>query len=376
MKKITLLILISIFLLSCDEQEQHITNDISISGNFTNLKEGNQIYLDFLTPQQFLTLDTAIVDGNGDYSFTYPIENLGYYRLRINNQNFISLVLDPGEKPTVNGDGGNLMDSYFVEGSPESNKWKEFNIAYKKDAFIQDSINKVFQANRNNQSVFIELQKASITSINNRNNTFINIINENPTSLVSLYAVQQLDHKVYGELYKKVDEAMDKSFKNNPWFTDFHNRVAKMVNLIVGEPAPDFTLNDKDGNPISLSSLKGKVVLLDFWASWCKPCRAENPNVVKLYHKYKKKGFTVMSVSLDGMAQQQDAKQDWLNAIEKDGLVWKNHVSDFKGWKSEPLPLYGVEGIPFTVLIDKEGMMIGINLKGENLENKLIEIFK
>jgi thiol-disulfide isomerase/thioredoxin len=129
--------------------------------------------------------------------------------------------------------------------------------------------------------------------------------------------------------------------------------------------APDFTLSTPDGNPISLSSLKGKVVLIDFWASWCGPCRKENPNLVKLYQKYKSKGFTILSVSLD------DDEAKWKNAIEADGLIWPNHVSDLKGWESPMTQVYGFNSIPHTVIINKEGKINGVGLRGELLEKKI-----
>ncbi len=370
-----LFILVPILLFACGAENNNTNLKPSISGNISHLKEGNFLYLDYLTPKQIFTKDSVKVDENGNFNFSQAIEKLGYYRLRINNQNFINLVLNVNEKTIINGDGNNLMDTYTIEGSPESNKLKEFNIAYKNNALFQDSLSRVYQANPNDQNLFVELQKANILSTNRMNNTFINIINENPSSLVSLAAVQQLDPKIYGDLYKKVDEAMVNTMKNEPWFTEFHTKVSKMVTLSIGAIAPDFTINDRNNNPVSLSSLKGKVVLIDFWASWCRPCRQENPNVVKAYNKFHKKGFEVMSVSLDGMPRQQDPKQDWLKAIEKDGLVWKNHVSELKGWSSEIVQKYGIESIPFTVLVDKEGVILGINLRGIALENKLEEIF-
>jgi thiol-disulfide isomerase/thioredoxin len=125
-----------------------------------------------------------------------------------------------------------------------------------------------------------------------------------------------------------------------------------------------------DGKKIKLSSLKGKVVLLDFWASWCGPCRKENPNVVDVYNRYKDKGFTVYSVSLD------NKKPNWLAAIEKDGLVWPNHVSDLKGWQSDAAALYGINSIPMTYLLDADGIIVASNLRGAELETKLKEILK
>ena len=373
MNKTILIILISSLLFACGESSN--SSNSSISGTLSNSIEGDQIYLDYLTPSQILTKDTATLDTDGNYYFDYQIEELGYYRLRINDQNFVNLILSKGETPIINGDGTNLMDTYTIEGSDESNQLKRFNQAYKANAITQDSLGAIYQSNPNDPTLFAQLQQIKFQSTSNMNGVFINIIDANPASLVSLAAVQQLDSKTQIDLYKKVDDALLEIIPENPWYINFHKQVQSFVTLYVGEPAPDFTLNDVNGKAISLSSLKGKIVLIDFWASWCRPCRAENPNVVKAYNEYSKKGFDVLSVSLDGMARQQNAKQDWITAIEKDGLIWENHVSDLKGWQSSVVPLYGIQGIPFTLLVDKDGIILGKNLRGQELEKKLASIF-
>ena len=142
----------------------------------------------------------------------------------------------------------------------------------------------------------------------------------------------------------------------------------KKLGIEIGSKAPEIALSDLNGKIIKLSSLKGKVVLIDFWASWCRPCRAENPNVVRLYKKYKNKNFTIFSISLD-----QD-KNKWKDAINQDKLSWPNHVSELSGWRSTPATKYGVSSIPKTFLIDKNGIIIGYDLRGEALENKLSEL--
>lgn len=144
--------------------------------------------------------------------------------------------------------------------------------------------------------------------------------------------------------------------------------LKKMASFVVGGEAPDFSMNQLDGTPLSLSSLRGKVVLIDFWASWCGPCRRENPHVVKLYQEYKDKGFEILGVSLD------KTKDNWKNAIDQDGLTWQ-HVSDLKGWGNEVAQLYGVRSIPHTVLLDKEGKILARGLRSAALEAKLKEIF-
>ena len=129
--------------------------------------------------------------------------------------------------------------------------------------------------------------------------------------------------------------------------------------------APDIILKDSAGKDLALSSLRGKVVLIDFWASWCGPCRQENPNVVRTYNAYKDKGFTIFSVSLD-----QDRGR-WLGAIAKDQLTWPSHVSDLRGWQSAGAKLYGVSSIPATFLLGKDGKIVAKNLRGESLESEL-----
>jgi peroxiredoxin len=149
---------------------------------------------------------------------------------------------------------------------------------------------------------------------------------------------------------------------------DVQAQLNRMQAFLVGGTAPNFTQNDPDGNPVSLADFRGKVVLIDFWASWCGPCRRENPNVVRLYKEYHDQGFEILGVSLD------KTKDRWLNAIESDGLTWPQ-VSDLKGWSNEVAKQYGVRSIPHTILLDEEGKILARNLRGDALEQKLAEIF-
>lgn len=149
----------------------------------------------------------------------------------------------------------------------------------------------------------------------------------------------------------------------------YHAMIQETVSVEIGDMAPDFICQNMKGEDVSLSSFRGKYLLLDFWASWCGPCRHENPNVVKAYNAYHAANFTVLGVSLD------NKKELWEKAIEKDGLTWTN-VSDLKGWNCAPAALYSVNGIPSNFLIDPSGKIIALNLRGENLDNKLKELLK
>jgi thiol-disulfide isomerase/thioredoxin len=213
-----------------------------------------------------------------------------------------------------------------------------------------------------------------------KRNQFIDEMDDTPALYITLQDIYDPIGDI--EQVKKINKATNKYMPNsmfseqtNALLTQAEQQIAYTEQqnasqgaVAIGNAAPDLSFPTPNGQMLSLSSLKGKVVLLDFWASWCKPCRMENPNVVNLYNQYKDKGFTVYSVSLD------NNKQKWVNAIEADGLAWPNHVSDLGGWNSMPAAIYGVNSIPQTYLIGTDGTIIAKDLRGEDLANKLKEI--
>ena len=190
-------------------------------------------------------------------------------------------------------------------------------------------------------------------------------------TLIKIVIQEKFEQQKYlKEIVKLIEQAKQQEefiFQQKNKVKEEQN-TRKELGINIGAIAPEINLKGPNGDLISLSSLKGKVVLLDFWASWCRPCRAENPNVVRLYNKYKDKGFTVYSVSLD------QNKDKWLAAINQDQLTWSNHVSELTGWKSSAGAKYGISSIPKTFLINKKGEIIGYDLRGNELEQKLSEI--
>jgi len=205
------------------------------------------------------------------------------------------------------------------------------------------------------------------------------------TPLMKAFLTTQLlgqNAQPYMEDFKAQEKALTASMPGTKYASDFSNLISKLGTQLdqqakqqggepiqVGMMAPEISLPDPSGKIHSLSALKGKVVLLDFWASWCGPCRKANPHVVEMYNKYKGKGFDVFSVSLD----KQDGKQRWMDAIQQDGLIWGNHVSDLLWWESAPAGVYGVRSIPKTFLIGKDGKIVAVNPRN-NLEEELLKV--
>jgi peroxiredoxin len=202
--------------------------------------------------------------------------------------------------------------------------------------------------------------------------------------LVALYYTSFLRMDKYPQENKDMITRLEKEMPNSSYSKEMRSQYDKIeaqlkaqqasqnaeASTAIGAFAPDLSFPSPDGKTIKLSELRGKIVLLDFWASWCGPCRRENPSVVAAYNKFKDKGFTIYSVSLD-----QDGGK-WKAAIDQDGLLWPNHVSDLGGWQSAPARIYGVNSIPAQFLLDKDGKIIAKNLRGEQLEQKLAELLK
>ncbi|MFQ5335797.1 MAG: TlpA family protein disulfide reductase, partial [Flavobacteriales bacterium] len=267
----------------------------------------------------------------------------------------------------------NMAANYTVEGSPGSSKLRELT------GFMLENYTKIDSlknAMRQHQSLgdynayTAAATKASILQA--RLAKFVmDFIDANPKSLASLVAVGVLNPDDHYAYFKKVVDSLADVVPEQAFYTLLRDKVKQWSVLAPGATAPDITLKDVLGSPRSLSSFRGDVVLLDFWASWCRPCRMQNPQLVKLHNKYGKQGFTIFSVSLDGMPQQKDPESDWKRAIQQDGLAWPNHVSDLRGWNSAVVPLYRIEGIPMTILLDKEGIIVAKNLHGQLLEDKI-----
>jgi peroxiredoxin len=224
------------------------------------------------------------------------------------------------------------------------------------DAARMDSVSRLFEAPYN-------------AIVNSANEEMIEKLKKNTEMYASLMAIQALDPDRYADIYKAVDQGLIKKYPNERNVKMFHNVVLSMLSTAIGQPAPEIELETPEGKELALSSLKGKVVLIDFWASWCGPCRKEMPNVVKAYAKFKNKGFEIFGVSLD-----QD-KARWIEAIQKDGITWPQ-VSDLKQWQSSVVRQYNIQGIPYTVLLDREGNILAKNLRGEELEKKLTEVLR
>lgn len=353
-------------------------NSFSIKGTITGA--ANEVFfVEALTDRGLIQVSQAQADANGSFELNAEVPGFGEYYLRMgqNQSNSIPMVIVPGDKITVNGDASSYNSSTTFGGT----EWSEYANGFLPVFSEYYKTMTDFKSKAASMSELEQLEFAIETKKKIEEYSFPKMDADpgNPFNLILFKSSgPQFDNLIGWDTehiptLKKVFEAFDKRFPNSPLTRAMGQQVQQIeeLELVVNGKfsAPEIALPNPAGNEMKLSDLRGKYVLIDFWASWCGPCRRENPNVIRLYKKFKSKGFTVFSVSLD------ENPDHWKMAIEKDGLEWPNHVSDLKRWQSSLPQLYGFDGIPYTVLVNPEGKIIARGLRGATLEWKLKEIF-
>ncbi|MEN8121561.1 MAG: TlpA disulfide reductase family protein [Bacteroidota bacterium] len=387
MKKLLLISLLFAVMYSCNTG----TNEFLVKGKLENAN-GKMVFLSEFTETGPITVDSILVDDKGEFKLKGNTSYPKFFMLRTSPNQGITLIIDSADVLKVSGDFEDLATTYKIDGSDDMNLIKELDDQLQLSMSLIDSLGKIYQQFETENGV----DSAKKSELDNE---FINIfdaqkefsrafIDKNSSSFASMMALsQQIAPRVPVfnvtediAYFEKVDKALFEKYPNSKDVQSLHKFMEQIKNppqqqqqaatsFGVGDEVPDITEKNPEGKELSLSSLRGNYVLLDFWAGWCRPCRMESPNLVANYNKYHKKGFQIFQVSLD------QKKEIWTEAIEKDELGKWNHVSDLGFWQSKHARAYNIMSIPASYLLGPDGKVVGINLRGAQLGAKLMEIY-
>lgn len=376
-RKIIVLALIACTFLACTSDRPNVT----VKGKFSETVSG-MVYLYELTVKDMVLMDSAVVDDDGSFRLRGRVVVPGFASLQLSGQDRTTLILFPDDKIRLEIEGKNLTGNIFVSGSEETKRALELNRQYREmlarvRAEIDVYRNQV--GNPDIETIKLE-QDAKIRQIISEFRQYARaFVSENPGSFASLMALFQqfdpytpvFDSFVDMAYFEKVDSALMLKYPASESVKELNQRVNELKNMggniRLGQQAPEIALPSPEGDTVLLSSFRGQYVLLDFWASWCNPCRMENPHLVNAHKRFGSKGFTIFQVSLD------KTREAWTAAIRTDSLQWA-HVSDLKFWASPVANIYNIKSIPTNFLLDREGRIIARDLRGVELERTLEEL--
>ncbi len=389
MKRLRYFVLFPVLLANCQMNDAHRDVDhFVLRGQLNN---ANRLMLEVqeLTTSDLIPVDSFETDSQGVFSYRGKLDEAGYFILRVDRDNYITLVVEPGEEIFVRGDADNLTIQHHVEGSEGSVLLSALSRRLKRNYQKVDSLAEVFRTSQYKQD-FFELRStldSAYREIFDDQQAYVKqFIRDNPHSLASIIALYQyfgnqllLRENEHFEYFELLSRSLSEVYPTNRHVLDLSRRVSRhrrneaqrlmaQENLAPGNEAPEIVLPDPDGNMQALSSLRGNHVLIDFWAAWCAPCREANPKLKALYEKYNRSGFEIYGISLDRTREQ------WLQGIREDDISWIQ-VSDLRFWNSPVISLYNVEGIPYAILIDPDGRIMKKGIDPDELEEVLAGIF-